>query len=138
MYDNNMKFWTEVRQAVLGNGLSETQACQRFDIHSDTLKRILARLREEHGYLGGVPKLIKFDNSKVAVRKIIGFRGSEPTREFLRLVSHFLFQHHFCQVRQPQEKGHVAALFGRSSAMFPQASWAVNCFSTSSRPLMKE
>ena len=116
MYDTNMQLWNEVRRAVLVDGLSETQACQRFDIHSDTLKRILAhaeppgyqrsklvppaqsscekpkidpfipiireilendrnvpvkqrhtgtrilaRLREEHGYLGGVPKLIKFD-----------------------------------------------------------------------------
>ena len=50
MYDSNMKLWTEVRQAVLVDGLSETQTCQRFDIQSDTLKRILARLREEHGY----------------------------------------------------------------------------------------
>ena len=248
MYDSNMKFWTEVRHAVLVDGLSQTQACERFAIHSDTLKRILAhaeppgyqrskpvekpkidpfipiireilendrkvpvkqrhtgqrilsRLREEHGYvggqtifyealrdlqrshrtlyvplkhppgeaqfdfgfarakirgvmtqlayaelslpysnvryfqvfpvectesfqeglkrafhfLGGVPTLIKFDNSKVAVRKIVGCRGSEPTCEFLRIESHFLFRHHFCRVRQPQEKGHVENAVGYS------------------------
>ena len=49
MYDTNMKLWTEVRQAVLVDGLSETQACQRFDIHSDTLHRILAHA-EPPGY----------------------------------------------------------------------------------------
>ena len=248
MYDTNMQLWNEVRRAVFVDGLSQTQACQLFKIHSDTLKRILAhseppgyqrskacekpkiapfiaiieeilendrnvpvkqrhtgkrilaRLREEHGYvggasifyaalanlkkskrdvyvplkhppgeaqfdfgfayakirgvmtklayaelslpysnvrylqvfplectesfqeglkrafhfLGGVPILIKFDNSKVAVRKIVGRRGSEPTREFLRIASHFLFRHHFCRVRQPQEKGHVENAVGYS------------------------
>ena len=42
MYDTKMQLWNEVRRAVLVDGLSETQACQRFNIHSDTLKRILA------------------------------------------------------------------------------------------------
>jgi transposase len=244
----DMQLWNEVRRAVLVDGLSQTQACQQFKIHSTTLKKMLAhsepvgfqlsqprakpkidpfipiiqeilendrnvpckqrhtglrifeRLREEHGYeggltilykaladlkrshralyvplkqppgeaqfdfgfaqakvngaltkiayaelslpysnvrylqvfpvectesfheglkrafhfLGGVPTLIKFDNSKVAVRKIVGFRGSEPTREFLRIASHFLFRHHFCRVRQPQEKGHVENAVGYS------------------------
>ena len=64
-------------------------------------------LKHAFHFLSGVPTLIKFDNAKVAVRKITGFRGSEPTREFLRIASHFLFRHHFCRVRQPQEKGHV-------------------------------
>ncbi len=244
----DMQLWTEVRRAVLVDGLSQTQACQKFKIHSDVVKRILAhseslgyqlsrprekpkiapfipiieeilksdqrvpckqrhsgqrileRLRAEHGYvggqtifyealadlkkshrslyvplkhppgeaqfdfgfahaklggvmtkiayaelslpysnvrylqvfpvgctesfqeglkrafhfLGGVPTLIKFDNSKVAVRTITGGRGSEPTREFLRMESHFLFRHHFCRIRQPQEKGHVENAVGYS------------------------
>jgi transposase len=254
MYDD-MKLWNEVRRAVLVDGLNHRQACQKFGIHDDTLKkmlahpeppgfqlseprgkpvigpflpiieeilksdqgapvkqrhdgqRILERLREEHGYqgsdstfyralgaiqkrsrpvyvplkhppgeaqfdfgfayvridgvvtriafaelslpysnvrycqvfpgectesfqeglkrafhfLGGVPTLIKFDNSKVAVRKIVGMRGDEATSEFLRIASHFLFEHYFCRVRQPQEKGHVenAVKYSRSKHMVP-------------------
>ena len=63
-------------------------------------------------FFGGVPRRISYDNSKIAVAKITGGRGREVTREFLRLESHFLFEHHFCLVRRPNEKGHVENLLG--------------------------
>src|SRR6516165_9308019 len=63
-------------------------------------------------YFGGVPTRISYDNSKVAVAAITGVRGRTPTREFLRLASHFLFAHRFCRVRRPNEKGHVEAMVG--------------------------
>ena len=53
-----------------------------------------------------------YDNSKIAVASIVGHRGRTPTREFLRLASHFLFESHFCRVRRPNEKGHVEAMVG--------------------------
>ena len=46
-------------------------------------------------FFGGVPRRISYDNSKIAVAKIVGGRGREATREFLRLESHYLFEHHF-------------------------------------------
>ena len=63
-------------------------------------------------FFGGVPRRISYDNSKIAVAKITGGRGREVTREFLRLESHYLFEHHFCLVRRPNEKGHVENLIG--------------------------
>ncbi|HAU39071.1 MAG TPA: hypothetical protein DCX07_15330 [Phycisphaerales bacterium] len=36
-----MEQWTDVRRAVLVDGVSKRQACKRFGIHWDTLKRIL-------------------------------------------------------------------------------------------------
>ncbi len=42
----------------------------------------------------------------------MGKRGDTPTREFLRLQSHYLFEHHFCLVRRPMEKGHTENLIG--------------------------
>ena len=63
-------------------------------------------------YFGGVPTRISYDNSKVAVATIVGGRGATPTKEFLRLASHFLFAYHFCRVRRPNEKGHVEAMVG--------------------------
>jgi transposase len=63
-------------------------------------------------FFGGVPRRISYDNSKIAVAKITGSRGREVTREFARLASHFLFEHHFCLVRRPNEKGHVENLLG--------------------------
>ena len=72
-------------------------------------------------FLGGVPTLIKFDNSKIAVRKIVGGRGQTPTDEFLRISSHFLFDYHFCRIRQPQEKGHVegSVRYSRNNFLVP-------------------
>jgi transposase len=72
-------------------------------------------------FFGGVPKRISYDNSKVAVAKIVGKRGKEPTREFLRLQSHYLYDHHFCLVRRPNEKGHTENLvgFARRNFMVP-------------------
>ncbi len=63
-------------------------------------------------FFAGVPHRISYDNSKIAVLKIVGGRGREATREFLRLESHYLFEHHFCRVRCPNEKGHVENLLG--------------------------
>jgi transposase len=63
-------------------------------------------------YFGGVPTRIRYDNSKIAVAAIVGRRGRTPTREFLRLASHFLFAYRFCRVRRPNEKGHVEAMVG--------------------------
>jgi transposase len=72
-------------------------------------------------FLGGVPSLISFDNSKVNVAKIVCGRGKSPSEGLLQLESHYLFQHHFCRVRQPQEKGHVenAVNYLRSNFMVP-------------------
>jgi transposase len=63
-------------------------------------------------FFQGVPRRISYDNSKIAVSKIVGGRGREVTAEFLRLESHYLFAHHFCRVRRPNEKGHVENLVG--------------------------
>jgi len=72
-------------------------------------------------YFGGVPTRISYDNSKVAVAAVTGARGRTPTREFLRLASHFLFAYRFCRVRRPNEKGHVEAMvgFARRNFMVP-------------------
>lgn len=47
-------------------------------------------------FFGGVPYRISYDNSKIAVARIVGRRGDTPTEGLLRLESHYLFDHHFC------------------------------------------
>lgn len=69
-------------------------------------------------FFGGVPRRISYDNSKIAVASIVGRRGQKPTKEFLRLESHYLFEHHFCLVRRPNEKGHVENLLGYARRNF--------------------
>ena len=72
-------------------------------------------------FFQGVPYRISYDNSKIAVAKIVGRRGDTATKELLRLESHYLFDHHFCLVRRPNEKGHTENLvgFARRNFMVP-------------------
>ncbi|MDA8386510.1 MAG: IS21 family transposase [Actinomycetota bacterium] len=64
-------------------------------------------------FFGGVPVRISYDNTSIAVKKIVG-RERELTTEFLRLQSHHLFAHHFCRVGRGNEKGHVENHVGYS------------------------
>jgi len=68
--------------------------------------------RRAFEFFHAVPKRITYDNTKIAVSKVIQKRGGVFTREFLRLESHYLFAHHFCLVRRPMEKGHTESLVG--------------------------
>ena len=76
-------------------------------------------------FFGGVPLRTSYDNSRIAVKKVIGAER-ELTIEFLRLESHFIFAHHFCRVARGNEKGHVESLvgFGRRNFMVPVPSFA--------------
>ena len=72
-------------------------------------------------FLGGVPRRIAYDNSKIAIVKIIGPRLRELTAGFLQLVSHYLFRYHFCLVRRANEKGVVEGLvrYSRQNFLVP-------------------
>jgi transposase len=77
--------------------------------------------RRAFEFFGGVPARITYDNSRIAVTKVIQKRGGAFTREFLRLESHYLFAHHFCLIRRPMEKGHTENLvgYGRRNYLVP-------------------
>jgi transposase len=71
-------------------------------------------------YFGGVPTKTAYDNTSIAVAKIIGTER-KLTAEFLRLESHYLFTHRFCRVARGNEKGHVENLvgYGRRNFLVP-------------------
>jgi transposase len=72
-------------------------------------------------FFGGVPKRITYDNSRVMISKIVGPRDREVTAGFKQLLSHYLFDYHFCLVRRPNEKGVVEGLvkYARQNFMVP-------------------
>jgi transposase len=76
-------------------------------------------------FFGGVPVKTDYDNTTIAVRKVVG-KDRELTREFLRLESHFLFDHRFCRVGRGNEKGHVENHVGysRRNLLVPVPSFA--------------
>src|SRR5271165_6421453 len=65
------------------------------------------------GFFGGVPVRTSYDNTTIAVSKVMG-RERVLTRAFLALQSHYLFDHHFCRVGRGNEKGHVENHVGYS------------------------
>jgi transposase len=69
-------------------------------------------------FFGGVPRRISYDNTRIAVARIIQRRGGIMTEAFERLKSYYLFDSHFCLVRRPNEKGHVENLVGYARRNF--------------------
>ena len=69
-------------------------------------------------FFGGVPRRISYDNTKIAVKKVLCGRQRDLTDAFLKLQSHYLFEHHFCLVRRANEKGHVENLLGYARRNF--------------------
>jgi hypothetical protein len=58
-------------------------------------------------FFEGVPTRITYDNTRVLIKEILSAHDRELTDGFLQLKSHYLFDHHFCQVRRANEKGVV-------------------------------
>lgn len=73
-------------------------------------------------FFGGVPQAILYDNTKIAVKKILGDGKRSLTKGFLSLQSHYLFSHKFANVARGNEKGGVENLVGytRRNFMVPQ------------------
>ena len=72
-------------------------------------------------FFGLVPKRISYDNTRVAITKILTGHKRKYTAEFKRLISHYLFEPHFCNVRRPNEKGIVegSVKYSRLNFMVP-------------------
>ena len=110
---------TQVAYFVMSLPLSDALFCQVFPREcTETFQEGHCRAFE---FFGGVPTRISYDNSRIAVKTFLRGRGEQPTHEFLRLQSHFLFEHHFCRVRRANEKGCVEGGVGftRRNFMVP-------------------
>ncbi len=72
-------------------------------------------------FFGGVPCRITYDNDSTLVAGVLGPRERKLTDGFLQLVSHYLFDHHFCLVRRANEKGVVESMvrYTRSNYLVP-------------------
>jgi transposase len=80
------------------------------------------------GFFGFVPKRISYDNTRVAISKILMGHKRKHTAEFRRLISHYLFEPYFCNVRRPNEKGVVegSVKYARLNFMVPVPQVKVN------------
>ena len=69
-------------------------------------------------FLGGVPQSILYDNTRLAVAKILGDGQRKRTRVFSELVSHYLFEDRFGRPGKGNDKGKVEGLVGYARRNF--------------------
>lgn len=69
-------------------------------------------------FFGGVPKSILYDNTKIAVARILGDGKRQRTRVFTELQSHYLFEDRFGRPGKGNDKGKVEGLIGYARRNF--------------------
>jgi hypothetical protein len=75
--------------------------------HRATQQAFLKAHEQAFTYFGGVFRVLRYDNLKSAVKKILpGYRREETTR-FIAFRSHWRFQSEFCTPEEPHEKGGI-------------------------------
>jgi transposase len=69
-------------------------------------------------FLGGVPQSILYDNTRLAVARILGDGTRQRTRAFAELQSHYLFLDRFGRPGKGNDKGKVEGLVGYARRNF--------------------
>ena len=69
-------------------------------------------------FLGGVPRSMLYDNTRLAVAKILGDGRRQRTRAFTGLQSHYLFEDRFGRPGKGNDKGKVEGLVGYTRRNF--------------------
>jgi len=62
------------------------------------------------GWFGGVPQSILYDNTSIAVARILSDGERVRTQTFSQLLSHYLFRDRFARIRKGNDKGNVEGL----------------------------
>ena len=77
-------------------------------------------------FFGGVPVSILYDNTRIAVARILGDGTRKRTRVFSELVSHYLFEDRFGRPGKGNDKGKVEGMVGytRRNFMVPKPRFA--------------
>jgi transposase len=96
---------------------------------AETTEAFLEGHNHAFRYFGGVPRTILYDNTKLAVARILGDGTRRKTQAFSELQSHYLFAEKFGRPAKGNDKGKVEGLVGyaRRNFLVPvprMASWA--------------
>ena len=85
---------------------------------ADTTEAFLDGHVSAFAFLGGVPQRILYDNTRLAVAKILGDGRRQRTRAFSELQSHYLFDDRFGRPGKGNDKGKVEGLVGYARRNF--------------------
>ena len=108
--------------------LPQSDDCFVMAFPAETTEAFLEGHIQAFAYFGGVPRRILYDNTKIAVKEILGGGERKPTQAFSELQSHCLFAAKFGRPGKGNDKGNVEGLVGyaRRNFMVPVprvASW---------------
>ncbi len=98
--------------------LPQSDDCFVMGFPAETTEAFLEGHNQAFGYFGGVPRTILYDNTKLAVARILGDGTRKKTQAFTELQSHYLFQERFGRPGKGNDKGKVEGLVGYARRNF--------------------
>ncbi len=118
----------ERKAHYLAVDLPQSDDCFVMAFPAETTEAFLEGHNHAFAYFGGVPRTILYDNTKLAVARILGDGTRTKTRAFTELQSHYLFAEKFGRPAKGNDKGKVEGLVGyaRRNFMVPRprySSW---------------
>ena len=98
--------------------LPHSDACFVVGYPAETTEAFCDGHVRAFSFFGGVPQSILYDNTKIAVARILGDGRRRRTRVFAELQSHYLFQDRFGRPGKGNDKGKVEGLVGYARRNF--------------------
>jgi transposase len=116
----------ESKAHYLAMDLPQSDDCFVMAFPAETTEAFLEGHNHAFAYFGGVPRTILYDNTKIAVARILGDGTRTKTRAFTELQSHYLFAEKFGRPGKGNDKGKVEGLVGyaRRNFMVPRPRFA--------------
>ena len=116
----------ERKAHYLAMDLPQSDDCFVMAFPAETTEAFLEGHNHAFAYFGGVPRTILYDNTKIAVARILGDGTRMKTRAFTELQSHYLFAEKFGRPGKGNDKGKVEGLVGyaRRNFMVPRPRFA--------------
>ncbi len=109
----------EERKAhYLAIDLPQSDDCFVMAFPAETTEAFLEGHNQAFAYFGGVPRTILYDNTKIAVARILGDGTRRKTQAFSELQSHYLFAERFGRPGKGNDKGKVEGLVGYARRNF--------------------
>ena len=108
----------EQKAHYLAMDLPQSDDCFVVAFPAETTEAFLEGHVRAFAYFGGVPTRILYDNTKIAVAKILGGEERQRTRAFSELQSYYLFADKFGRPAKGNDKGKVEGLVGYARRNF--------------------
>jgi transposase len=102
----------------LAMDLPHSDDCFVVAFPAETTEAFLEGHVQAFAYFGGVPTRILYDNTKIAVAKILGGEERKKTKAFSELQGYYLFADKFGRPAKGNDKGKVEGLVGYSRRNF--------------------